>query len=238
MGGQKTRDFLISLIVILTVATVLHAALRRRALTGTKHSSASTSRGTISRRNVFNAGVLMAAGRLSQARRGRCEEATGANDIRISTTREGLEGAKPAKRGDWVLVNYVGKLKSGEVFDSTRGGMNFVNGGKAEYQPRLFQLNPYNPQPGVTDGLFAAIEGMRVGEVREASIPSTKGFGSQRVVGAFAEVPAGSDLEYEIQLLRCGDDLQRMLSGVVRCGQGGQAAQNSGCRDIQPMVTN
>jgi len=112
-----------------------------------------------------------------------------------------------------------------------------MNGGVAEYQPRLFQLNAKNPQPGIVSGLYKAIEGMKVGEIRKADISAAEGYGDMAVVGPFAEVPARSDLEYEIQILRMGRDIQRMLRATSRCGAGGQAAQTSGCRDIEPLVT-
>eukprot|EP00466_Bigelowiella_natans_P017258 jgi/Bigna1/80723/fgenesh1_pg.73_\ len=186
--------------------------------------------------------------------------------VTVSTIKDGLEGSRGAQAGDWVLISYQGKIKAtGQhvklqvvvataVATETRGLQVFtcdMNGGVAEYQPRLFQLNAKNPQPGIVSGLYKAIEGceevdnddddyddgMKVGEIRKADISAAEGYGDMAVVGPFAEVPARSDLEYEIQILRMGRDIQRMLRATSRCGAGGQAAQTSGCRDIEPLVT-
>mmetsp|Transcript_1383 Transcript_1383/g.1874 ORF Transcript_1383/g.1874 Transcript_1383/m.1874 type:complete len:268 (+) Transcript_1383:138-941(+) len=192
------------------------------------------------RRNVFKSVGLLTS--LMPMAILKARKAAGADvdvgGVTVSTIKDGLEGSRGAQAGDWVLISYQGKIKAtGQVFDSTRGGLTYMNGGVAEYQPRLFQLNAKNPQPGIVSGLYKAIEGMKVGEIRKADISAAEGYGDMAVVGPFAEVPARSDLEYEIQILRMGRDIQRMLRATSRCGAGGQAAQTSGCRDIEPLVT-
>eukprot|EP00467_Chlorarachnion_reptans_P017059 CAMPEP_0114520782 /NCGR_PEP_ID=MMETSP0109-20121206/19809_1 /TAXON_ID=29199 /ORGANISM="Chlorarachnion reptans, Strain CCCM449" /LENGTH=183 /DNA_ID=CAMNT_0001701789 /DNA_START=169 /DNA_END=717 /DNA_ORIENTATION=+ len=124
-----------------------------------------------------------------------------ADEITTQTISEGLEGSRGAAPGDWVLVEYVGKVAStGTVFDSTRGGMQFLNGGQSEFQPRLFQLNINNPQPGIVKGLYSGIEGMKVGEVRKVAIPPSEGFGSSSTMGPFAVIPPNTEIEYEVRI--------------------------------------
>lgn len=81
---------------------------------------------------------------------------------------------------DW---HYTGWLPSGRVFDSS------VRKGQA------FSTNLRNVVQGWTRGL----PGMKVGGVRRLFIPSPLGYGSK---GAGSDIPANTDLIFEVKLLR------------------------------------
>eukprot|EP00241_Pyramimonas_parkeae_P020204 CAMPEP_0114313528 /NCGR_PEP_ID=MMETSP0059-20121206/21175_1 /TAXON_ID=36894 /ORGANISM="Pyramimonas parkeae, Strain CCMP726" /LENGTH=175 /DNA_ID=CAMNT_0001438313 /DNA_START=116 /DNA_END=644 /DNA_ORIENTATION=- len=115
-------------------------------------------------------------------------------------------GASP-QNGDLVVLNYVGKLENGEVFDSTRARnkpIAFVYGGR--------------PFAGVCKGMLQGIQGMKPGGQRVLVVPPDLGFGKQEQVikqatcnGVFCDkgppppdviVPANAVLTYEIELIK------------------------------------
>ncbi|KAL6748957.1 hypothetical protein V8C86DRAFT_2863006 [Haematococcus lacustris] len=143
-------------------------------------------------------------------------------------------GTRPAQPGDLLLLHYVGKLQGTEqVFDSTRGGLLYRDGGLGVMRPIILRLGG-GPVPGVCAGLQQGVRGMRVGGRRTFVVPPELGF-STSVNAPYATVPLGSSLQYEVELIRLStrgpDDLTR---GVERCGQGGAAQQVAKCADIQP----
>ncbi len=114
---------------------------------------------------------------------------------------------------DVVLVNYVGKLKDGTVFDQAQGA----------------PLPLGQMIPGFAEGLAKAQKG---GKYR-IDIPSEKGYGAEEKrnpqTGEVA-IPANSDLVFEIELLDfvSNADFQQMqqmrqqMEQAARQGQGGQ----------------
>ncbi len=90
------------------------------------------------------------------------------------------KGQKP-KLTDKVRVHYVGKLTSGEVFDSS------VERG----QPAEFPLK------AVIKGWQEALQAMRVGEKWELWLPPSLGYGAR----AQRKIPANSVLHFEVELL-------------------------------------
>jgi len=87
------------------------------------------------------------------------------------------------------------------VFDSTRGGLTYLDGGPGVYRPMIVRLGG-GPVPGICAGLKQGLLGTRVGSVRTIQVPAELGFGSQSVAGPYAVVPGGSALVYEVRL-RC-----------------------------------
>ena len=94
-------------------------------------------------------------------------------------------GTGPAARaGDTVTVHYVGKLRDGKVFDSS----------KARGVPFDFPLGGGM----VIAGWDAGVEGMRVGGVRQLVIPPAEAYGAK---GMPPVIPPGSTLSFEVELL-------------------------------------
>jgi hypothetical protein len=154
--------------------------------------------------------------------------------ITILSKEEGT-GTAAAQIGDLVLVHYVGRLDNKVVFDSTRGGLNYRDGGEGKFRPVSVKLGG-EPMPGVTQGLKNAILGMKINGKVTVKVPSELGFGStQEVLAPYSVVPAGSVLEYEIELIRLsrrGPDA--LMTGVTQCGGGFVMERTKGCADITP----
>jgi hypothetical protein len=93
-------------------------------------------------------------------------------------------------------------LEDGQVFDSTKGtDLKYRDGGYGVYRPVVVRLSGY-PQPGICLGLQQALEGMTIGGRRTVKVPAALGFGDKPVLAPYAMVPAGSAVQYEIELLR------------------------------------
>jgi FKBP-type peptidyl-prolyl cis-trans isomerase FklB len=103
-----------------------------------------------------------------------------ASGLQYKVIKEGT-GEMP-KSTDKVTVHYTGKLLTGKEFDSSikRG------------QPATF------PVTGVIPGWTEALQLMKVGSKYELWIPSKLAYGER---GAGADIPAGSTLFFEVELL-------------------------------------
>ncbi|MEW5305472.1 MAG: hypothetical protein WDW38_010119 [Sanguina aurantia] len=139
-------------------------------------------------------------------------------------------GKHPAQRGDLLLLHYVGTLDDGTVFDSTRGGLAYRDGGAGVLRPVALRLGG-SPTPGLTEGLQQALEGMTVGGTRSVTVPASLGFGGSGSLAPYAFVAPGANLNYSVELLRLstvGPD--NLMSGIQRCSAGGasQAAERCG----------
>lgn len=78
---------------------------------------------------------------------------------------QGGEGTRKAAQGDTVLIHYTGRLKSGEVFDTSEGRDPFrFTIGKEEVIP----------------GFERAVVGLAAGESRTTSIPPEEAYGSKQ----------------------------------------------------------
>ena len=73
---------------------------------------------------------------------------------------------------------------------------------------------------------------MRVGGKRSVSFPASLGFGDEFVAAPFGDIPAGSALRYDIEVLRISYSPELLTRGIVNCGIGGASAQSSGCADV------
>ena len=97
-------------------------------------------------------------------------------DITVGSGRE-------AKLGDTVTVNYVGKLQTGQVFDSSYD-----------------RDQPFTTQIGVGQvikGWDEGIPGMKVGGKRVLVIPAELGYGNQQA----GPIPPNSTLIFQVELL-------------------------------------
>ncbi|OQB04531.1 MAG: FK506-binding protein [Parcubacteria group bacterium ADurb.Bin216] len=103
-------------------------------------------------------------------------------EFKIETLKEG-NGAE-AKSGDTVSVHYTGTLVNGTKFDSS------VDRG----QPFEFTLGIGQVIKGWDQGVL----GMKIGEKRKLSIPSSLGYGER---GAGAAIPPNAGLIFEVELL-------------------------------------
>lgn len=104
-------------------------------------------------------------------------------ELKIETTKEGL-GEAVTKAGDTISVHYTGMLVDGAKFDSS------VDRG----EPFEFQLGAGMVIAGWDQGLL----GMKVGEKRTLTIPSSLGYGAR---GAGAVIPPNATLIFETELI-------------------------------------
>ena len=110
------------------------------------------------------------------------EATTTASGLGIHDTACG-EGDE-AVAGATVSVHYIGTLESGETFDSSRD----------RGQPFGFALGSGQVIPGWDEG----IQGMKVGGVRELTIPPELGYGE---AGSPPVIPPNATLLFEVELL-------------------------------------
>lgn len=104
-----------------------------------------------------------------------------ANELIIKDIKDGSGDA--AEAGDVLSVHYVGTLTDGTPFDSSRD----------RGRPFEFELGAGD----VITGWDKGMDGMKVGGVRELSIPPDMGYGSM----AIGSIPPNSTLLFEVELL-------------------------------------
>ena len=107
------------------------------------------------------------------------------------TTASGLtyEDIEPgtgaaAQSGQKAKVHYTGWLKNGEKFDSS----------KDRNDPFEFTLGRREVIPGWDEG----VKGMKVGGIRQLTIPASMAYGAR---GAPPDIPPGAALKFEVELL-------------------------------------
>ncbi|GBG74314.1 hypothetical protein CBR_g18725 [Chara braunii] len=105
------------------------------------------------------------------------------NGLEVRELKMGKPDGKLAKPGKTVLVNYIGKLPNGKVFDSTVGK-----------RPFAFRLGVGQ----VVKGWDIGVNGMRVGDKRQLRVPPSLGYGSQGVKGV---IPPNSTLVFDVELV-------------------------------------
>jgi hypothetical protein len=162
------------------------------------------------------------------------------DELKIISDEPGF-GAKAAKSGDLVLVNYVATLEDGTMVDTTLGGSKYFTNGNnqsinpAEARPVIVRVNGADPIPGIPKGLKRGVEGMRVGGVRRVAVPPELGFGSGSVRSPYALIPGGSTVTYEVTVLRLSEiGPDALFKDVAGCGLGGANTMTNGCGAIVP----
>lgn len=105
--------------------------------------------------------------------------------LRYKITQENSDGEKP-QPGQIVNVHYTGKLKDGEVFDSSR----------KRGEPISFPIGKGKVIPGWDEG----IQLLKTGEKARLIIPPSLGYG-QRATGP---IPANSILIFDVELMGIG----------------------------------
>jgi len=103
------------------------------------------------------------------------------NELQIQTLKEGTGAV--AKEGDNLSVHYTGKFLDGTVFDSSR--------------PRGVPFHFTAGGGQVIEGWDKGVIGMKVGETRQLTIPSSLGYGDND----FGPIPGKSTLVFEVELL-------------------------------------
>lgn len=115
------------------------------------------------------------------------------NDVKVGR-------GEPARAGDYVTVDYTGKLTNGKKFDSSKD---------AGREPFKLVLGAGQVIKGWDQGL----QGMKVGGKRILTIPPALGYGAR---GAGADIPPNSTLKFEVELRA----IERVKKVVVRPGKG------------------
>ncbi|PNW78393.1 hypothetical protein CHLRE_09g399300v5 [Chlamydomonas reinhardtii] len=181
----------------------------------------------VDRRRLLASAASAAAGALLASA---CPASAASIEVLEDVKGVGSRGARP---GDLLLFHYVGRLEgSGQVFDSTRGGLKYRDGGPGVLRPAAVALGG-GPIPGICEGLQQALTGMSIGGRRTVRVPPELGFGGAAVGAPYAIVPAGSTLVYEVELLRLsatGPD--QLTRGIAKCGAGGAGQQDENCGAI------
>ena len=90
-----------------------------------------------------------------------------------------------AKKGDSVKVNYVGKTKSGDVFDSTES-----------CGPLAFTLG----NGSLIEGFDSAVVGMEVGEKKTVELPVDKAYGpyKEEFIHTIERAKLPDDIELQV----------------------------------------
>jgi len=104
------------------------------------------------------------------------------NGVKYETLQEGA--GREAMPGQSVKVHYVGKLESGDVFDTTRSAGS----------PSLLTIGDKDQIKVRAE----ALPGMRVGEVRKMIVPPALGYGPN---GKPPAVPPNATLVFEVELI-------------------------------------
>ena len=102
------------------------------------------------------------------------------------------------EKGDYVEVEYVGKLKDGTVFDASIEEVakdSGVYSSQRNYEPLGFTVG----KGELIEGFEEGVKGMNVGEKKEVEIPPEKAYGES------GEHPlAGKTLIFKIEVKKIG----------------------------------
>jgi len=102
--------------------------------------------------------------------------------LKITDVKEGTGPA--AKKGDVLVVHYIGKFKDGKKFDSSLD----------KGEPFEFKLGEKN----VIDGWDLGLVGMKAGGLRKLVIPPELAYGEKGRPG----VPPNAELHFDVELVK------------------------------------
>lgn len=189
LGGEILREILISLGVILVcgfllvVAQLTSGNSSAQALELTKTQSAVVVLDTNANPAVDETKLIaMNSGSESEQTTG-SDAVTTPSGLKYIEIQEG-DGATP-KKGQTVVVHYIGTLEDGTKFDSSRD----------RNQPFSFKLGVGKVIKGWDEGLST----MKVGGRRQLIIPPELGYGAS---GAGGVIPPNATLIFDVELLR------------------------------------
>merc|ERR1719198_2046646 len=103
------------------------------------------------------------------------------------TVEKAGDGVNFPKAGDKLTMHYIGRLKDGTVFDSSRD----------REEPFTFTISKHQVITGWDQGIIT----MSLGERAVMHVPSYKGYGSR---GA-GPIPPNADLDFDVELLAIND---------------------------------
>ena len=107
-----------------------------------------------------------------------------ARQPQVSTQDQVIGTGDLAEPGNNIVIDYVGHLSDGKIFDSTI----------ARNEPYKFILGVGQVKKGLDQG----IAGMRVGGKRIITVPPELGYGASD----YGSIPGGSTLTFEVELLK------------------------------------
>lgn len=123
----------------------------------------------------------------------------------LNISRPGFAAVSAAQDGDWVDVEYVGRLEDGAVFDTTRRevaedpGVRKVDwfSPRRTYTPLRYRLG----DKVMIKGFEEALVGMALGERKTAVIPPEKGYG-QYNASSVERIPLVQEIPKRITVAR------------------------------------
>ncbi|MBO9601702.1 MAG: FKBP-type peptidyl-prolyl cis-trans isomerase [Novosphingobium sp.] len=135
--------------------------------------------------------------------------------VKVVETKAGV-GAHPGK-SDVVVINYVGKLKDGKIFDQAQNA-------------------PIPLGQGMIKGFVEGLTKMQKGGKYVLTIPASKGYGDQERTNPMTGevvIPANSDLTFDIEVVdfMSEADFQRrmqMMQQLQQMQQGGAGGAPGG----------
>jgi len=89
------------------------------------------------------------------------------------------ENSRAVKKGDYVLIDYTGKLEDGTVFDTTLKKKAIeagIYGKEKEYRPLFFRADTGQVVKGIDKGVL----GMKEGEEKILKIPPEEAYGEYK----------------------------------------------------------
>jgi FKBP-type peptidyl-prolyl cis-trans isomerase FkpA len=125
-----------------------------------------------------------------------------ASGLRFQVVKEG-EGPTPGPK-DFAMVNYVGRLTNGTVFDSNVG-----------QQPAPFPV----AEGATVKGFAEALRMMRKGGIYRLRIPPELGYGSRDM----GQIPPNSTLEFDVAVraIMSEAEIRQMMQQLQGRGAGG-----------------
>ena len=121
------------------------------------------------------------------------------------------------KKGDKVKVHYIGRLVSGEIFDTSMEDVAKEEGiynPERVYEPIEFVVGEGN----LIEGFEEAVVGMNIGDEKTVTIPAEKAYGERNEM-LVQKVPAsafeGADFEPEVGMMILAEGIPAIITEVT-----------------------